>query len=673
MRDLRLALFRSIERQPVSFFTRTQAGELVQRLTGDVHFVQGVVTGTVVEAATHTITLAATLVILFVLDWRLALTTLVLVPLCALHIRAVTERRRQIRHDTQKARSKMAALTTEAFGVSGALLTRMFARQDQVEAKFTELNQSVMDLELRFNFIGRWSTMTTSVLGPMGTAVLFLYGGFRVLHGAMTVGAIFAFSAYLAQLLTPAARLLNLHVEVSAAAAVFQRLFEVLDLDPALVEAKDAAPMPRIVGRIELRDVSFSYEDGTRALADVSLAIEARSLTALVGPSGSGKSTLISLLARLSDPSRGTVLVDGIDLRTVTFASLRRQIAFVPQDPFLFHATLSENLRFALPSATEAQMLAACRRARMDQVVASLPLGLETIVGERGHRFSGGERQRIAIARALLSDPRILVLDEATAHLDAILGGRRSRRHSGADAGSNHRRHRSPPVDGRSGRRDCRPRGWPNRRARFPSRAAHKGRCIQAARGDTARRVARWSERDVGRASHRRTRCPKSLLEDGACTLSQASGASARLGSAVPTRNWFEVVIRARAQPSPSQAKPSQAKPSGVNHPRAFALPSRRRGGARSVAAWRVEPTAAPRRIGAPAVVADMPARFRCRATGAREPARARPPIPLPRLPVDTSGGARIHGHACTSSGSWKRPPGRRAMPRSWPGRSAEG
>jgi ATP-binding cassette subfamily B protein len=419
MRDLRLALFRSIERQPVSFFTHTQAGELVQRLTGDVHFVQGVVTGTLVEAATHALTLAATLGILFVLDWRLALTTVVLVPLCALPIRAVTERRRQIRHDTQKARSKMAALTTEAFGVSGALLTRMFARQDQVEAKFTEVNQSVMDLELRFNFIGRWFTMTTSVLGPIGTAVLFVYGGFRVLHGAMTVGAIFAFSAYLAQLLTPAARLLNVHVEVSAAAAVFQRLFEVLDLEPGLVEANDAAPMPRIAGRIDLREVSFSYEDGTRALEDVSLVIEAGSLTALVGPSGSGKSTLISLLARLSDPSQGTVLVDGIDLRTVTFASLRRQIAFVPQDPFLFHATLSENLRFALPSATEAEMLAACRQARMDRVVASLPLGLETIVGERGHRFSGGERQRIAIARALLSDPRILVLDEATAHLDA--------------------------------------------------------------------------------------------------------------------------------------------------------------------------------------------------------------------------------------------------------------
>jgi ATP-binding cassette subfamily B protein len=235
----------------------------------------------------------------------------------------------------------------------------------------------------------------------------------------MTVGAIIAFSAYIEQLLAPAARLLNVHVEVSAAAAVFQRLFEVLDLEPALVEASGAAVMPRIAGRIELRDVSFHYEDGTRALEDVSLLIETGSVTALVGPSGAGKSTLISLLARLADPSRGSVRIDGIDLKSVSFASLRRQIAYVPQDPFLFHATLSENLRFALPSATEAEMLAACRRARMDQVVASLPLGLETVVGERGHRFSGGERQRIAIARAILADPRILVLDEATAHLDA--------------------------------------------------------------------------------------------------------------------------------------------------------------------------------------------------------------------------------------------------------------
>jgi ATP-binding cassette subfamily B protein len=419
MRDLRLALFRAIERQPVSFFTRTPAGELVQRLTGDVQFVQGVVTGTVVDAVTQLVTLCATLVILVALDWRLALATIVLVPLCALPLRAVTERRRQIRFETQRARSTMAALTADAFGVSGALLTRMFGRGDRVEAKFAAVNQRVMDLELRFNAIGRWFTLTTSVLGPIGTAVLFLYGGIRVIEGAMTIGAVFAFSAYLGQLFAPAARLLNVHVEVSAAAAVLQRLFEVLDLQTDLVAPNDAPAMPRIRGRIELDHVSFAYDDGTLALDDVSLAAEAGTVTALVGPSGSGKSTLTTLLARLADPVRGTVRIDGVDVRTVSLESLRRQIAYVPQDPFLFHATLAENLRFAKPDATDSEMREACERARVDRLLAALPEGLETVVGERGHRFSGGERQRLAIARALLADPRILILDEATAHLDA--------------------------------------------------------------------------------------------------------------------------------------------------------------------------------------------------------------------------------------------------------------
>jgi ATP-binding cassette, subfamily B, bacterial len=418
MRDLRLSLFRNLQRQSMAFFTHTRAGEVIQRLTGDVFAVQDAVTRTVVTAVTQIVTLTATMVILLALDWRLALLSLVILPLFVLPVRAVARVRRRLRGETQKAQSELSVHLGEVFGVSGAMLTKIFGQEGYQEKRFTGLNEKMMGLEVRGNLVGRWFMMLVGLLGPLGSALIYLYGGFGVLQGRLTLGDVVAFAAYLSRLYGPVAGLLNLGVDLSSALAVFQRIFEYQDLVPDVADAPDAVVLEAIQGHIALRDVSFAYRPGTEALKSVSLEIQPGHMVALVGPSGAGKSTLINLVTRLYDPTGGFITIDGHDLRRIAQRSLRPHVAVVTQDPFLFHATVRENLLFARPDAAQADLEAACRKAYVHDLIVSLPEGYDTVVGERGYRFSGGERQRLAIARAILKDPRILILDEATSHLD---------------------------------------------------------------------------------------------------------------------------------------------------------------------------------------------------------------------------------------------------------------
>jgi ATP-binding cassette, subfamily B, bacterial len=419
MRDLRQALFANLQRQSMSFFTDAKSGEIIQRLTGDVQAVQNVVTTVIVSAVTQGVIVITSVVILFTLDWQLAILATVILPLFILPVRKVGEVRKKLRGETQKVRGVMSAQLGEIFGVSGALLTRIFQREPEQQKEFTQLNQKVMDLELRLNLVGRWFGMIVGVLAPLGTALIYLYGGWKVIDGSLTIGGIVAFSAYLGRLYGPVSTLLNLHVEVATALGVFQRLFEYQDLEPEVADAPDARELPPARGHVAYRGVSYAYQPGQEALKEVSFEAKPGEVVAIVGPSGAGKTTLIGMLARLYDPTSGEVTVDGYDLKQVTLASLRSQVAFVTQESFLFHATVGDNLRFARPGASPEELEEACRLAYIHDTIASLPEGYDTTVGERGHRMSGGERQRLAIARAILKDPRILILDEATSHLDS--------------------------------------------------------------------------------------------------------------------------------------------------------------------------------------------------------------------------------------------------------------
>ena len=457
--DLRCAVYAHMQRMSLRFFTRTRAGELMSRLNNDVVGAQGAITGTLVTLVSNTVSLALTLAVMLSLEWRLTLLGVAILPLFILPARRIGRTLRVLTRQAMDQNARMNAQMNETLNISGALLAKVFGRQRKEVERFSERAAGVRDIGVRQAVIGRWFFLGLSLVSALGAALVFWVGGYLVLRGAFTVGTIVAFSAYLVNLYGPLMALTNARVDFATSMVSFERVFEVLDLPAEIDDRPQAIDLSRVEGHVRFEGVSFSYREeesgaggleevrrfswhastdyppavartpsasvGTEegalryALQDISFEIRPGQLAALVGPSGAGKTTVTYLLPRLYDPTDGAVRLDGHDLRDLTQESLARHIGMVTQESYLFHDTLRSNLLYARPEATEAELEAACRAANIHDFITGLPDKYETLVGERGYRLSGGEKQRVAIARVILKDPRVLILDEATSHLDS--------------------------------------------------------------------------------------------------------------------------------------------------------------------------------------------------------------------------------------------------------------
>ncbi len=438
--DLRTAVFDHVQRQPVAFFTRTQTGSLVSRLNSDVIGAQQAFTSTLSNVIGSAATLVATLVAMFFLSWQITAMALVLLPLFLLPARRLAPKLSAITRERYQVDAAMGQTMTERFNVSGALLVKLFGRPAEESATFARRAGRVRDIGVTTSMYSTVVMVSLALVAALATALVYGVGGVFVVEGTLAIGTLVALTAYLNRLYGPITALSSAQVDVMTTLVSFERVFEVLDLQPAIDELPGATPLPDGPTSVEFDTVSFRYpsasevslaslesidadrlssEPGAMLLRDLSFRIEPGQMVALVGPSGAGKTTVAGLVSRLYDATGGTVRLAGDDVRTATIASVRERVGVVSQDAHLFHDTLRSNLLYARPDATEDELVEALRAAQVWDLVAELPDGLDTLVGDRGHRLSGGEKQRLAIARLLLKDPSVVVLDEATAHLDS--------------------------------------------------------------------------------------------------------------------------------------------------------------------------------------------------------------------------------------------------------------
>src|SRR5580658_3045164 len=448
--DLRTQVFDHVQRQPIAFFTRAQTGSLVSRLDGDVVGAQTAIVGTLSGVVSNVLSLIALLVALFSLSWLISLIALVMIPLFILPARLVGRRLQRLTREAMQLNAEMGTTMTERFNVAGAMLVKLFGRPRDESTVFAGRALRVRDIGIVQSMYGQVFIITLTLLTALITALVYGLGGTMVINGTLQIGTLVALTALLVRVYGPIASLSNVQIQVMTALVSFDRVFEVLDLKPLISERPDAETLPaqvpgdggaKVAPEIQFDHVSFRYPSASEVslaslesialpaperpasaagvLHDVSFRAPSGQLTALVGPSGAGKTTITALAARLYDPNEGVVRIGGYDLRDVTLESLHDAVGVVTQDAHLFHDTIRANLLYARPAATELELIGACEAAQIWDLISELPDGLDTVVGDRGYRLSGGEKQRVALARLLLKAPSVVVLDEATAHLDS--------------------------------------------------------------------------------------------------------------------------------------------------------------------------------------------------------------------------------------------------------------